>query len=356
MKRTLLLLTIVFFMVELSSCRKDPVLDVYHPSPYRLSIPRGFPEMVIPFDNPMTIEGVKLGRKLFYEKRLSANNNLSCGSCHQQQHGFSDPRRFSPGTDGLNGTRQSMALINLGWEHFFFWDGRKATLEDQIFDPIRNPVEMNTTWPEVETKLRADAEYREMFRKAFGSSGVDSVRVSKAISQFLRTLISGNSRFDRVMRGEISFTASEANGFDLFMRDKDEANNISGADCFHCHGPVLMADQLLNNNGLDATFSDPGLGGITGNPNDMGKFKAPTLRNIEFTAPYMHDGRFNTLDEVIGHYSTGLVVSPTIDPLMKFASDGGVSLSPQERQDLKAFLLTLTDHEFLNNPAFSDPN
>jgi cytochrome c peroxidase len=343
-------------MVIVIACRKDVFIGSYEPTPYSLQIPQGFPQMVIPENNPMTVEGVFLGRKLFYEEMLSADNTMSCATCHLQANAFADPRRVSVGITGAEGTRNAMALINMGWERFFFWDGRSATLEDQIFEPIRNPIEMNDTWPNVERKLRASSEYRDLFHKAFGTPGIDSVRAVKAMAQFIRTMISGNSKFDKVVRGEMSFTSSEANGFDLFMRDKDENNNISGGDCFHCHGPILMAKQLISNNGLDATFADPGKGGVTNDPNDMGKFKTTTLRNIELTAPYMHDGRFNTLDEVINHYSTGLQLSPTIDPLMKFAADGGVGLTPQEKIDIKNFLLTLTDWDFINNPDFSDPD
>lgn len=356
MKRIGILVLILISVVALKSCSKDPFIGEYVPTPYVLQIPEGFPPMVVPESNPMTVEGVELGRHLFYDKKLSGDLTQSCASCHIQSTAFSDPARFSTGITGAQGNRNAMALINLGWERFFFWDGRAATLEDQIFGPVVNPNEMNDTWPNVVRKLQADEKYRDMFHHAFGTPGIDSVRVVKAIAQFLRTLISGNSKFDRVLRGQESFTSSEANGYDLFMRDKDENNGISGADCFHCHGPVLMSKQLFANNGLDATFSDLGRGGVTGNPNDNGRFKGPTLRNIELTAPYMHDGRFTTLDQVIEHYSTGLVVSPTIDPLMKFAADGGVGLNPQEKIDIKNFLLTLTDWDFVNNPAFADPH
>lgn len=351
-----LFISLVITTALLLSCHKDIELEAYQATPYELKIPQGFPQMVIPVDNPMTVEGVALGRKLFYDKRLSGDNTQSCSSCHQQSHGFSDPNRVSTGITGAQGTRQAMSLVNLGWEKFFFWDGRAATLEEQATMPVINPVEMNASWPDVIAKLDADPVYKKMFFEAFGTREITIARVTKAIAQFERTLISGNSKFDKVLRGEVSFTASEANGYDLFMKDKDEANGISGADCFHCHGPVLMAKQVYANNALDATFADPGLGAITGDPNDNGRFKAPSIRNIEVTGPYMHDGRFTTIDQVIMHYSTGLVNSATVDPLMKFVADGGVGLSPQELTDLKNFLLTLTDNDFLTNPEFSDPN
>ena len=356
MKKFAIISFSLLLVFVLKSCQKDIELVSYTATPYELQIPQGFPQMVIPTDNPMTVEGVALGRKLFYDKRLSQDNSLSCSSCHLQANAFSDPRSFSEGVTGAIGVRNAMALVNLGWEQFFFWDGRSATLEEQAFFPVIDPREMNATWSDVIAKLQADPEYKKMFNQAFSTPGITVDRVTKAIAQFERTLISGNSKFDKVLRGEVSFTPSEANGYDLFTKDKDEFNNISGADCFHCHGPILMSKQVFANNGLNANFIDLGLGAITFNPNDNGRFKAPTLRNIELTGPYMHDSRFSTLDQVINHYSNGLVMSPTIDPLMKFAADGGVGLTPQEKADVKAFLLTLTDWDFVNNPEFSDPN
>jgi cytochrome c peroxidase len=316
--------------------------------------------MNIPDDNPMTVEGIALGRKLFYESQLSGDNTQSCGDCHAPSSAFSDPNQYSTGIDGIQGNRNSMALINLGWQNFFFWDGRAATLEDQILDPITNPIEMHETWPNAVSKLDASAEYRNMFYRAFGQRGIDSLKVTKAIAQFLRTMISGKSKYDVMYKNEYNYTLSqeeqaiyqtvtpdELAGYDLFK-------SLNGADCFHCHNGPLMQVQKFSNNGLDATFIDKGRGAITGNPNDDGKFKVPTLRNIEFTAPYMHDGRFSTLDEVIGHYSSGIQMSPTIDPLIEFAGQGGVQLDAFEIDLLKKFLLTLSDQSFINNPDFQE--
>jgi cytochrome c peroxidase len=316
--------------------------------------------MNIPDDNPMTVEGVALGRKLFYESQLSGDNTQSCGDCHAPSSAFSDPNQYSTGIDGIQGNRNSMALINLGWQNFFFWDGRAATLEDQILDPITNPIEMHETWPNAVSKLDASAEYRNMFYRAFGQRGIDSLKVTKAIAQFLRTMISGKSKYDVMYKNEYNYTLSqeeqaiyqtvtpdELAGYDLFK-------SLNGADCFHCHNGPLIQVQKFSNNGLDATFIDKGRGAITGNPNDDGKFKVPTLRNIEFTAPYMHDGRFSTLDEVIGHYSSGIQMSPTIDPLIEFAGQGGVQLDAFEIDLLKKFLLTLSDQSFINNPDFQE--
>jgi cytochrome c peroxidase len=342
------------------SCKKDNV--GYEPTPYDLEIPSHFPTMIIPEDNPMTVEGVALGRELFYEELLSGDNTQSCGDCHAPSSAFSDPNQFSTGIDGVQGTRNSMALINLGWNTSFFWDGRSKTLEEQILEPVINPVEMHETWPNAVAELNQSQEYRNMFYRAFGESEIDSVMVSKAIAQFIRTMISGKSKYDVMYKSEnnLTLTSDEQSiyqtvtpeewaGYDLFK-------SLNGADCFHCHNGPLMQVQKFSNNGLDAVFTDLGRGAITGNPADNGKFKVPTLRNIAYSAPYMHDGRFSTLDEVINHYSHGINMSATIDPNIEFASQGGVQLDAFEKDLLKKFLLTLTDDSFINNPDFQDPH
>jgi cytochrome c peroxidase len=342
------------------SCKKDKV--GFAPTPYVLEIPSHFPDMIIPADNPMTVEGVALGRKLFYEQKLSGDNTISCASCHAPANSFSDPNQFSVGIDGIQGTRNSMALINLGWENFFFWDGRSKSLEEQILEPVPNPIEMHQSWKDAVGKLNADVAYRNDFFKVFNEEGIDSSKVAKVIAQFLRTMISGSSKYDVMYKYEnnMSLSTSEQTilssisveewaGYDLFK-------SLNGADCFHCHNGPLMQVKKFSNNGLDATFTDLGRGKITGNANDNGKFKVPTLRNIELTGPYMHDGRFTTIDEVIEHYSTGIHQSSTIDPLIEYAFQGGVQLDAQEKDLLKKFLLTLTDYEFINNPDFQKPN
>jgi len=308
--------------------------------------------MEIPADNPMTVEGVALGRKLFYDGLLSKDGRMSCATCHLQEHGFAEPRQTSQGVfpDAI-GPRNAMALINLGWVRTgLFWDGRSATLEEQALDPIRNPLEMATTWPEVEAKLNAHDEYPELFKRAYGVDYIDSLTVAKALAQFERTLISGNSKFDRwYNRQEIMLNDQEIRGFILYTTEE--------ADCFHCHGlGGLITDNLFHNNGMDTEFPDKGRYDVTGNPADIGKFRTPTLRNIEMTAPYMHDGRFFTLEEVLDHYSDHVTWSPTISPLMELVGSNGAQLTQQQKEDLLAFLRTLTDHEFLNNPDFSDPN
>jgi cytochrome c peroxidase len=335
-----------------SCCKPEPV-----PPPTALEVDVPFwigtsiiGDMPHPANNPLTVEGVALGRKLFYDKNLSGDNTMSCASCHLQGVGFSDSAQFSTGIAGDMGGRQAMAVINLAWDDKLFWDGRAASLEDQAFLPVVNNVELNTTWPEVEEKLRADEGYADLFEAAFASRDIDSVKVVQAIAQFERTLVSFNSRYDRFFfGGEQILSDAELAGFDLFMGD---------AECVHCHAGPLMSDPTFRNNGLDMVHADLGLADVTGDPADNGKFKVTTLRNIGATAPYMHDGRFATLAEVIEHYNSGVLSdSPNIDPEMEhFTLDGGLNLTDEQKANLVAFLHTLTDEAFLTNSAFSDPN
>jgi cytochrome c peroxidase len=307
--------------------------------PYIIETPYGFPEMIIPSNNPMTEEGVALGNKLFHDKILSGNGMQACASCHLQFTSFSDPNQFSTGIDGLFGDRNASALVNVGWNDNLNWDGSAINLEEQAFEPITNPIEMNDTWINVENKLNADGEYPTLFKNAFNIDYIDSNHVVMAIAQFERSLISANSKFDKYLRGETQLTASELGGYAIFNSEK--------GDCFHCHGTQMFMDNLFHNNGLDPEpFTDLGLGKITNNAYDNAKFKTPTLRNIEFSAPYMHDGRFSTLEEVVEHYNSGGEYSLTVDPLMKKLGVG-LQLTNQEKQDLVAFLKTLTDSNFI---------
>lgn len=305
-------------------------------------------EMPIPADNPTTVEGVALGRKLFYENMLSGDNTISCATCHIQGDGFADKRQFSEGITGDLGDRQAMAIINSGWTDLFFWDGRAVSLEDQAFGPVVNPVELNETWPNVVAKLQDDCDYPHLFEAAFGTSIIDSVLVSKAIAQFERTLVSFDSKYDKFFYNqEDVFTQAEMNGFDLFMGD---------AECVHCHSGPNLTDDMFRNNGLDIVQTDIGLGKVTGDELDNGKFKVTTLRNIAQTAPYMHDGRFATLEEVVEYYNSGVQAdSPNLDPEMEHFSEG-LNLTEEQKSDLIAFLHTMSDETFLTNPKFSDPN
>ena len=329
------------------------------PTPAPIQIPQVFAQNInppiIPSNNPQTVEGVALGRKLFYDPILSGDGTQACASCHMPEFSFSDSAKFSTGITGAMGDRQSMPLFNLAWNYGekFFWDGRANNLEAQALGPVTNPLEMNNTWPNAIASLQATSTYPTLFYAAFGTSIIDSNLVTKALSQFERTLISANSKFDRFLLGQESLTLNEINGFAIFD-DPDRG------DCAHCHGSAnnpLWTDNLFHNNGLDddASFVDLGRALITGDPNDNAKFKTPSLRNLIYSAPYMYDGRFKTLDEVIDHYSTGVTISSTIDPLMELQANGGSNLTPSEKADLKAFLLTLSDSEFINNPQFQTP-
>lgn len=343
-----------------SSCRNDKISRSV--TPYKLDIPSHFPDMPIPPDNPMTVEGVELGRKLFYDEQLSRDNSISCASCHSPENAFSDPNQFSEGVDDQIGTRNSMALINLGWQTSFFWDGRSETLEDQILEPVKDPHEMDQSWAMTVSKLSQSTEYNNDFYTVFGVEEFDSTHVVKAIAQFLRTMISGSSKYDVIYKYDNGIPMSESE--QLIWNDVS-SEELQGyyffidqgvGDCIHCHaGPLAQVNRFANN-GLDATFDDPGRMLVTGNPNDEGHFKVPTLRNIELSAPYMHDGRFTTLEEVLNHYSTQVTDSPTISADMEFASQGGVQLDNFEFQTILAFLKCFTDEEFINNPDFQDPN
>ncbi len=307
---------------------------------------RGLPPMVVPANNPTTVEGVALGRRLFHDTLLSGDRTQACASCHAQEFAFTDNgERFSVGIDGIAGDRNAPAVINAGWQDFQFWDGRVRTLEDQALQPVPNPIEMHLEWSVAVERIAADPVYPGLFQAAFGTDAITSDLVVKAIAQFERTLVSDDSKFDRARRGEATLNDAEQRGFDLFFSER--------ADCFHCHGIPFFTDNRFHNTGLDSTFTDTGLMAITDNPEDLGKFKSPTLRNVEFTAPYMHDGRFDTLEEVLEHYNSGGHRSATVDPLIRVGV--GLGLTEDEIADVIAFIRTLSDPGFLTNPEFSSP-
>jgi cytochrome c peroxidase len=316
-------------------------------SPYDLTVSQRFPKLSLPVDNPLTVEGVTLGESLFTEKRLSRDNSQSCASCHLQSAAFSDSNRFSAGVTGEMGTRQAMPLFNLAWASDFFWDGRAKSLREQALEPIQAAHEMNETLERVVAKLESDAVYRAQFEKAFGSPGISADRIGLAFEQFLLTLVSQNAKFDRAVRKEEEFTEQEKRGFQLFVMEFDPARGLRGADCFHCHGGTLFTNHRYFDNGLDLEPNDSGRMAVTSDPADRGKFKTPSLRNVALTAPYMHDGRFKTLDEVVDHYSTGVVQSANLDPNIAKHPREGIQLTTEEKAALVAFLRTLTDEAFV---------
>lgn len=317
-----------------------------------------------PATNPTTNDGATLGRVLFYDKNLSANQTVACASCHKQEEGFSDSNVLSIGFAGGTTRRHSMSLTNAVWydRGKFFWDERAATLEDQVLDPFQDPVEMGMTLEGVISAVENQDFYPVLFEKAFGSTEINSDRVSKALAQFIRSMVSVNSKYDEGRAGVniptasfSNFTDSENNGKNLFFRPK----SVGGLSCVGCHSTeaFINPDAGTTNNGLDLESTDD-LGVFEAIPNNafLGTFKVPSLKNIELTAPYMHDGRFATLEEVVEHYNSGIKNHPNLNSSLK---DNGVpqqlNLSDQDKTDLVNFLKTLTDETMVNDVKFSDP-
>ncbi len=328
--------------------------------PYPLAIPFKFgPGFKIPEDNPLTYEGIELGRMLFYDKKLSKDNSISCSSCHQQSLAFTDGKDFSNGVKGAKTRRSSMSLANLLWKFKFFWDGRATSLEEQALMPIQDSLEMHLPLEEAVKKLQATGQYPKLFNTVFGSDQITAQNVAKALAQFERTLISSNSKYDKYLRGELELTLEEKTGMDLFMTHPLPENNLRGGNCGDCHGSFKISLHGIHNNGLDIDPTDKGRELITKKETDRGKFRAPSLRNIALTAPYMHDGRFQTLEQVLDHYIDGIQPSATLDPLIVEATNqvGGKKLliTPIEKKAIIAFLHTLTDSSFISDKRFSDP-
>jgi cytochrome c peroxidase len=369
---------LIFILLWIISCNDNDeiiVIPVKHTTPYDLKIPQGFPtKLNIPEDNPLTVEGIELGKYLFYDGRISGHKEpekqMSCSTCHLQKNAFEcgidhpkyiDGRTF--GVTGIPTPHYMLPLFNQVWNHNgYLWNGSigksnpdhlKQNLEALTYMAIIAPHEMNSDTLSAVNAIRAVPGYADLFNKAFGTKDVTIDRMGKAIAQFIRTFVSANSRFDQYLRGEIQLSPEELSGYVLFVTEE-------GADCFHCHGASgnpLFTTNLFYNNAKDSVYNDPrDRFAVTGDPTAHGAYRAPSLRNIALTAPYMHDGRFKTLEEVFDFYSGGLVNSPYADPLMHYISYGGAHLTSNEKTHLKAFLLTLTDEGFIKNPAFSKPD
>ena len=342
------------------SCNDDEPKDIVtiDETPYTLEF-GALPAPVLPADNALTIQGVKLGRMLFYEKMLSRDGSQACAGCHRQQDGFSDTARFSIGVELMPGKRQAMPVFNMAWHtNEFFWDGRAHLLRDQSLKPIQDPLEMNETLPNVVSKLSNSKVYRDQFTRTFGSDEITPERISLAMEQFMLSIVSSNSKYDKYLAGEVQLTESEERGRILFAAEYNPFfPDISGADCAHCHGGANFENDKYMNNGIDAEADiiDIGRQKVTENPADRAKFKVPSLRNVAVTAPYMHDGRFKTLEEVIDHYNADIRQSATIDPALLNTKQTGLLLTPQDKQDLINFLKTLTDDTFLNNEEYKSP-
>jgi cytochrome c peroxidase len=310
--------------------------------------PSNFPLAVYKFDNnPITQEGFELGRKLFYEPRLSRNNTVSCGSCHIQSAGFTQHGHdVSHGIDDRLGKRNSPPIMNLAWNTTFMWDGGVFDLDLQPIAPITNHEEMDETVANVITKLQARTDYPTLFKKAFGSETITTATLMKAFSQFMTMCVSSNSKYDSVMRnqGGVSFTSDEQQGYTLVKQK-----------CGNCHVEPLFSDFSFRNNGIAiGANNDSGRFAITLNPADKYKFKVPSLRNLYYTAPYMHDGRFYTLDVVLDHYSNNVQNTPNLDPVLKQGTQLGIALTADEKTKIKAFLNTLNDKVFVTDKRFSE--
>jgi cytochrome c peroxidase len=342
----------------------------YNPVTYQIKKPDHFPPVPVPADNPMTVEGVQLGRMLFYDPILSADSTQSCSSCHLPQGSFTDNLAVSRGIDGIAGKRSSMSLLNVAYVPTrLFWDGRSATLEAQALLPVEDPIELHHTWPEVIEKLKNHATYPAMFRKAFGIEDRKEMTkelAAKAIAQFERILISsGNSKYDDFQRGNVDALDEEELDGKLMFFDEGQLYNLPDAQCFHCHGGLTLTGGQFFNNGLDNVaslddFADLGLGGVSGNRNDNGKFRTPTLRNIALSAPYMHDGRFETLEEAVAQYADngfGVQNEDIFIGQIGFPLGNGQysGLTNYHQKALVKFLHALTDTTFVNNPDIASP-
>jgi cytochrome c peroxidase len=353
----MLLLSAFVILISAWTYYADPIAT----GPYQFVYPANFGNRInTPDDNPTTKQGVNLGRYLFYETRLSANNTLSCGSCHHQDKAFTDGKAFSEGVDHVLTSRNSMSLTNLLWARKFFWDGRAASLEEQASVPLTNPHEMGQALAVSAQKLSRTQQYPALFKQVYGDTAITGDRIVKAIAQFERTLISANSYYDQYLRHAYQPTEQELRGMALFNQFPQPEKGIRGANCAHCHGGVKNYMELFHNNGLDAVPKDAGIETLTGLPGDRGRFKVPTLRNIALTAPYMHDGRFKTLEDVVDHYSDHVEESPSLSTFLRGESnetDGKtLKLTASEKKDIIAFLNMLTDKDFVTNPEFSDPH
>lgn len=316
-----------------------------------LPVPEHFPEPVFDTGNPMTAEGVALGRMLFYDARLSGNNKVSCASCHEQKLAFSDGVVFSKaGVAGTALLRHSPALINLAWaNNGLFWDGGSTNLESQVFGPLTAHDEMSQDLYELIDELNTAPDYVRHFETAF-DDGLTIQNVSKALAQFQRTLISADSRYDR-------FQLKKPGG--ILADIEQRGLELVKQKCQGCHGGELFTDNNYHNNGLDSDFTNTEHEGlylgryrISYELADLGKYKTPTLRNTELTAPYMHDGRFGTLEEVVEHYSSGIRNSNTLEPRLPA---GGMQLTAADKAAIVSFLKTLTDHSFISNPDLQKP-
>lgn len=382
-------LALAALLFGFAQCKKDPpgvvtptacdLTDIpYAPTAYTIPKPAHFPQIPVPADNPETLEGVQLGRRLFYDPILSGDSTQSCSSCHLPQGSFTDNKALSKGIDGIEGRRSAMSLLNVAYAtNGLFWDGRAKSLEDQALKPVEDPIEMHAQWTKVVDKLKQHPIYPGLFRKAFGINSCDDITkelAAKAIAQFERILISsGTSKYDLFATGAGEFEDEELRGKLMFF-DEGQNSGLPDAQCFHCHGSITLTGNSYFNNGLDSVgsldeFADKGrwdfVKGLSANPDTTtkGKFRTPTLRNIALSAPYMHDGRFKTLEEVMAQYNDNgfgvmnedIFVQQIGFPVTVNGKVHYSGLTPSQTSDVLAFLHTLTDTVFIHNPDIQNP-
>ena len=329
------------------SCSEEVIQPLEKDEAVNLQFPSYFPEMTFEkSENPITKNGVELGRKLFYEGRLSRNNTISCGFCHIQENAFTHHgHNVSHGIDDRLGIRNAPPIQNMIFLQRYMWDGVIHNLNQQPIIPITDANEMDSSMPEAIAKLSKDDLYKKLFKQAYGDENITGERVLKALSQFMATLISADSKYDRFKQGKENLSSEESQGMALFQQK-----------CSSCHSGELFTDESFRNTGMyyNAQFKDAGRHRVTLDQNDWMKFRVPSLRNVEYTAPYMHDGRFYTLEAVLNFYSENVEDNPNLDPQLKQNNHIGIAMNTQEKQFIIAFLKTLSDKNFITNPKFAE--
>ena len=340
-------ISFIFIVLTFSSCSDEVIEPLEKDKAYNMEMPSGFPE--ITFDitgNPITVNGVALGKKLFYEGRLSRNNTISCGFCHIQEYAFTHHGHpVSHGIDDKLGIRNAPPIQNMAFLRNYTWDGVSHHLDERSLVPITTDFEMDSSLPEAAGKLNADAKYKKMFAAAFGDENITGDRILKALSQFMATMVSADSKYDRYKKGNTVLSSEETQGMTLFQKK-----------CSSCHSGELFTDESFRNTGMyyNTQFKDAGRYRVTLDQVDWMKFRVPSLRNVEYTAPYMHDGRFYTLEAVLNFYSDNVEDNPNLDPQLKQDGHLGIPMNTQEKQFIIAFLKTLSDKTFISNPKFAE--
>ncbi len=337
----LLKIVLVGVILLTFSCKKEGKITPFSPT-FTFNQPVNFPAPYYTFENnPLTKEGFELGRYLFYDPILSLDSSISCSSCHAQSHSFADHNiPFSKGVDKKIGTRNTPALMNLAWSTSFMWNGGVNHIEVQPLVPLTSTHELGESMINIVLKLNRSNFYRTKFKALYEMDEITDQHFLKVLAQFTAMLVSSNSRYDQYISGKINFTTQEVEGYALFK-----------ANCASCHREPLFTDYSFRNSGLESIIVDSGRYRVTQNPADLGKFKVPTLRNIEFTYPYMHDGKFMNLEQVIAFKSNGIKDSPTLDPLLKTP----FAFTKIQQQALISFLKTLSDYNYTSNPLYAEP-